>query len=341
MPLQKLSISVCRFVAAISILALAACSADTIFEPPIPVDPLVPAPALRPIIFSSWRDATFGINNLEVIAMKADGTDMVNLTRNARNDTDASWSPNGQQIAFASDRDGGYDIYVMNSDGSGVRRITHDPLDDRRPTWAPDGRKIAFESGRDGHLPSAFSGVRYNDVYIMDADGSHVVNITQTPATTEGWVSWAPDGKTIAFSKSGVGIVLANPDGSNQRPLHAPIAQFVDDVAGWSPDGSRIAFSAFNNDHPFATATWVIFTIRPDGTDLQRLTGLGFSSARFPAWSPDGQRIVYNRDALDESWGRFNTQNLWVMNADGSSSVKLTTDPNKKNELGGPQAWTK
>jgi TolB protein len=174
----------------------------------------------------------------------------------------------------------------------------------------------------------------------MDADGSHVTNITKTPATSEGWPSWSPDGKTIAYSVDGV-IILANPDGSNPHALHSPDPRFHEEAAAWSPDGSMIAYSAFDNARPiFATDTYAIFTAKTDGTDVHRLTALA-SSARYPSWSPDSKQIVFNRDNVDETWGRFNTQNVWMMNADGSGQVALTKDNNKRNELGGPNAWAK
>jgi len=68
-----------------------------------------------------------------------------------------------EQIAFASDRDGDYEIYVMDADGSNVRRLTtaSEGEDNYSPAWSPDGSRIAFTSGRDGDA----------DVYVMDADG--------------------------------------------------------------------------------------------------------------------------------------------------------------------------
>ena len=297
-------------------------------------------PAARPILFSSRRDSTYGAFNLEIIAMKADGTDMLNLSRNAANDMDASWAWDGQHIVFVSDRGGSSDIYIMRNDGSEVRRLTNDPIEDRFPRWSPDGKKLIYQSGKDGFLVSQSSIARHTDLYVIDADGSRITNITNTPNISEHWASWSPDGKTLLFRQGGV-FVLANADGTNVRPLHAPDPNFGDDVAAWSPDGTRIAYSAFNVNHPMYTETWVIFSVKADGTDLQRLTGLGYSSARFPAWSPDGTQIVYNRDNVDEFWGRFSTQNLWIMNADGTNDRRLTSDANKRNELGAPNAWAK
>ena len=323
--------------ATLGLALLAACSGDTIFEAPVTTEPPVVKAATYPILFASNRDPAFP--RTLIFAMKTDGSEMVNLSRDLFIETDPSWSPDGQQIAFASNRGNGTDIYVMNVDGFGLRQLTNDHLDDRRPHWSPDGKKIAFESGREGQLPSLNSTVRYSDIWVMDADGSHVTNITKTPANSESWASWAPDGKTIVYSGPG-GIMLVSPDGTNSRRLHPIDARYSDDVAAWSPDGSRIAYSTFDNQHPFATEIWVIFTAKADGSDVKMLT-IPNASARFPAWSPDGMRIVYNRDGGNETWGRFGIVNVWVVNADGSNNTRLTPENDKRSELGGPQAWAK
>ena len=65
--------------------------------------------------------------------MNADGSGQRNLTRSPAHDGSGSWSPDGKQIAFDSDRAGAGDVYVMRADGSGARRLTDDPANDRRP----------------------------------------------------------------------------------------------------------------------------------------------------------------------------------------------------------------
>jgi len=59
----------------------------------------------------------------------------------------------------------------------------------------------------------------------------------------------------------------------------------------------------------------------------------GYNSCRLPSWSPDGKKIVFNKDAVDEFWGRFQTQNLWIMDPDGSNQLRITQNREARNEL--------
>ena len=82
--------------------------------------------------------------------MDADGSNQTRLTNNQASDFFPSFSPDGSKIAFTSNRDGSYEIYVMNADGSNQTRLTNDPADDDDPSFSGDGSKIAFYSNRDG-----------------------------------------------------------------------------------------------------------------------------------------------------------------------------------------------
>ena len=82
--------------------------------------------------------------------MNADGSGPTRLTNNAAADVEPAWSPDGSRIAFASTRDGNFEIYVMNADGSNQTRLTNNAAADDQPAWSPDGTRIAFKSNRDG-----------------------------------------------------------------------------------------------------------------------------------------------------------------------------------------------
>ena len=123
-----------------------------------------------------------------------------------------TWSPDGQHIAFGSERDGRAEIYVIGSDGSNRRRLTDHPAWAALPTWSPDGRHIAFVSER---------GV--SDIYVIGSDGSNRRNLTND-SHWDWSPSWSPDGRHIAFvsrrgSAGKAEIYVIGSDGSNSRRL--------------------------------------------------------------------------------------------------------------------------
>ncbi len=75
----------------------------------------------------------------------------------------------GDLIAFNSDRDGDWEIFVMNPDGTEVRQLTDNDDRDWLPAWSPDGKRIAFASGRDGDW----------EIFVMNADGTDVYATSQ------------------------------------------------------------------------------------------------------------------------------------------------------------------
>ena len=90
----------------------------------------------------------------------------------------------GDRIAFTSDRDGDYEIFVMNADGTDVRQLTDNSGMDGIPTWSPDGKRIAFDSEWDGG----------SQIFVMNADGTNVHQLTNNDHRD--WdPSWSPDGK--------------------------------------------------------------------------------------------------------------------------------------------------
>ena len=113
---------------------------------------------------------------------------VTNLTQSAGSDGSPSWSPDGQRIAFRSDRDGNDEIYVMDSDGTNPINLTQSTGFDGFPSWSPDGQHIVFESSRDSDL----------DIYIMDSDGTNPTNLTQSTGL-DWFPSWSPDSQRIVF----------------------------------------------------------------------------------------------------------------------------------------------
>ena len=83
--------------------------------------------------------------------MKSDGTDVRRLTDSPKQDIRPRWSPDGRRIAFTSNRDGNYEIYVVAPDGSGLTRITNHVEQDDYACWHHESRRLVIVSERDGH----------------------------------------------------------------------------------------------------------------------------------------------------------------------------------------------
>jgi WD40 repeat protein len=208
------------------------------------------------------------------------------------------------KLAFGSNRDGNFEIYVMNADGSGVTRLTNDAASDGAPAWSPDSSKLAFASDRDGNI----------EIYVMNADGSGVARLTDN-AAFDSQPAWSPDGSKLAFASGRDGneeIYVMNADGSGQTNLTNNAA--LDDSPAWSPDGSKLAFTSRRDGNT------EIYVTNADGSGTAtRLTNSTPFGNVDPDWSPDGSKLAFvsSRDGNEE---------IYVMNADGSGQVRLTNN---------------
>ena len=176
--------------------------------------------------------------------------------------------------------------------------------DSTGPSAAPPLGTIAFVSARDGN----------QEIYVMNADGSGVSRLTNTPATDID-PAWSPDGRRIAFASDGDGthriydIYVMNADGSGvTRLTNDPVTAWG---PAWSPDGTKIAFESYRDGNG------EIYVMNPDGSAVTNLTHDPADDA-WPAWSPDGAKIAFARE--NESY----KDEIYVMSPDGSGVTRLS-----------------
>ncbi len=195
-------------------------------------------------------------------------------------------SPDGQLLAFDSDRDGERGIYVADSNGRNIRRVSG-PGFATVPSWSPDGRRLAFVRAEPGKP-------RVWNIWTVDMAGGTPARVTRHPFGQPWGAAWFPDGDRIAYSHEDR-LIIRTLQGKELRVFKSPVRGRQVRTPAVSPDGKRI-----------------IFQVRRDGAWILDLTTAFMSrvledpSAEEFTWSPDGKRVAYH-SRRSGSWG------VWTM----------------------------
>ena len=176
--------------------------------------------------------------------------------------------------------------------------------------------KIVFASDRDN-----VRGVY--DIFIMNSDGTGVKNLTNTPAVSESYPTWSPNGAMIAYLSGDQGsvelFIMSNTGGDKRNVSNASSVNARGLV--WSPDSSRLAFLSDRDD---VEGIYDIFVVKSDGTGLTNLTHSTDRDERSLDWSPDGTKIVYLADMSLPPVSFLG--HVIAMNADGTNKTTIATN---------------
>jgi Tol biopolymer transport system component/DNA-binding winged helix-turn-helix (wHTH) protein len=231
-------------------------------------------------------------------------------------DVEPAWSPDGQFIAYSSNKAGDLDIWVQSASGGTPLRVTHADAADSQPAWSPDGRRIAFRSERDG-----------GGLFVVSAFGGPVDRITDFGHRP----MWSPDGQRLLFYASAHPLqhqaFVATLDGSAPVAV-APevLATFGQCKMAWHPDGRRISvLGQVDGRWRFLTmavdgANRVESTMAAEVATLLRDSALNLGDF---VWSRDGRAIFVEGHAGQ-------TQNIW----------RITLDPDTLRWIAGPTRLT-
>jgi serine/threonine protein kinase/Tol biopolymer transport system component len=206
----------------------------------------------------------------------------VPLTSYVGNECCASFSPDGNQVAFVWDgpQQNNADIYVKLIGTENVLRLTTDPAGDVSPAWSPDGRYIAF---------LRFLSENKAGVFLVPAIGGPQRKLAEISDWGEGGLTWYADGKWLAVPDQN-SISLLSVDTGEKRKLTFPLAGNSDDTPAFSPDGQRLAFS---RNVAFTSEIYLLVLSRdlaPKGEPKQ----LTFTHqvSKWPAWTANGTEII-------------------------------------------------
>ncbi|MCS6995259.1 MAG: protein kinase [Anaerolineales bacterium] len=273
-----------------------------------------PAPTLTPlpapteahggnIVFTCTR----GDFN-QICMVRADGQNLQLLTNTTfAHNYYPAFAPGGEEIVFASNRGGTFDLYRLVLKTGELTQLTNRIGNVLSPSYSPDGQKIVFVN-RVGEGPST--------IWIINRDGLNPRQIYPAPNNVVA-AAWSPDGNTIAYAMSvdqpkEFEIFLMNPDGTNHRRISRGLLGIGGSLA-WSPDARYLLiFAGPPGDKD-------IYRLEVSNGNFLRLTTGGNNTAA--SYSPDGTQIVFNSLRNDGQ------ADLYIMKADGSDLRQLTSHP--------------
>lgn len=288
------------------LIDMSACAPDTAEMARAPWTPITVAPAQCPDWLVYHTDMT-GDWEIFRLGELPDGVQAdPNLSRGVGRrvyDLMPSRSPDQKWVAFTSNRDGNWEIYISAVEEDNIQRVTYNTsAADLDPAWSPVNGQIVYESNRNGNW----------DLYLFDVAIGAETRLTNAPAN-EVNAFWSYDGQKIVFQSDAEGFwqiyELTIATGAERRLSDG---QGDDHAPQYSSDNQLIAFRSFRDGD-----NSVLYIMNADGSDVERISDTG-GYALNHAWSPDGRLIAYqsNLDGDDD---------IYVYDLD-TGTTRLLTD---------------
>lgn len=306
-----------------------------------PVSTVISSPSAAPGGRIAWsRRVSNG--GEAIFVMNADGSDPRQLTHprgtrrcdpecnagfngNAEWNGYPTWSPDGTRLAFTNGS-----LYLMNADGSNTQEVPLTDFHISPLSWTPDGRRLTvFAAAPPAAVTPSLNPDRAMPVAstpaiaLLDLERNTLTALVQGADPRVTSFTWSPDGTRLAYVAYNHQIHVMYLDG---RPGYSfsVLGQAVRDLS-WSPDGRQLACISYKY-----TGVSKIYLVNVDGTALHPLILQSpFSAEVEPAWSPDGQQLVFAAEK-EQKW------DLYRLNRDGSALTALTRDGQQNRE---PAWW--
>ncbi|GMW01415.1 MAG: hypothetical protein AMXMBFR84_25520 [Candidatus Hydrogenedentota bacterium] len=232
-------------------------------------------------------------------------TEIKQITFGDKRDVDPMVSPDGNHLAFSSNRTGTFNIFLYTFGESGIAQLTQGKKDDRHPHWLPDNRKIVFSSKRTGNGDLYVTDRQGKEGFLQITDRDHVESFPCVSRSGAISFTTAPDKLVPLRTNEHVAYSATQGAANNAKQLGEG------DQARFSPDGKKLVFVS---DRTKNKDIWVM---NADGSLQTQLT-TDAKDDQHPAFSPNGKSIVFTSN-------RAGNNDIWVMDADGGNPRQLTS----------------